>query len=208
MYSQNNEDEFILSRFGNEPKTVLEIGANDGMTLSNSLLFVEKGWEAHLVEPNPLCYERLLDLHKNNPFVTCYNIGIAQETGEKDFYESGNLLGYGDHSLVSTLIEDELTRWKGTVKFKKTKAKFLSWQDFVGNNFEKDKPFHFISIDAEGCDWLILNQIDLSLHLCEILCIEWNGVQSNKDLFDNYCNNHGLIEIHKNPENIIYAKKT
>ena len=54
MYSQNHEDDIVLNFFQNTEsnKTVLEIGANDGKTFSNSLLLIENGWKAHLVEPS------------------------------------------------------------------------------------------------------------------------------------------------------------
>jgi FkbM family methyltransferase len=207
MYSQNHEDDIVLKYFGDQKKCVLEIGANDGVTLSNSLLLIENGWEAHLLEPNSNVFQRLLEKHNSNNQVYCYKIGIADNSGMRKFYESGELLGKGDHSLVSSIDKSETNRWGTSVKFIETEASFSTWQDFLKTfNLEK-KEFNYISIDAEGYDWTILQQIDLTLHNCEVLCVEWNGNIMLSDLFTNYANCHGLFEIQRNAENIIFARK-
>ena len=59
MYSQNFEDEVIAEYFGNFQGTLIDIGANDGKTLSNSHYIIEKGWKAHLFEPNKNVLEKL-----------------------------------------------------------------------------------------------------------------------------------------------------
>lgn len=206
MYSQNNEDDLILSYFDGEKKCLIEIGANDGKTLSNSLLFIENGWNAHLLEPSATVFQKLFERHNDNNQAYCYKLGIAEESGVKTFYESGELLRQGDHSLVSSIDKKETKRWDGTVNFKETEASFLTWEDFLKTFNLKRQDFNFISIDAEGHDWIILQQIDLTKHNCEVLCIEWNSVPQMAALFENYANSHGLFEIHRNAENIIFAR--
>mgnify|MGYP000353453888 FL=1 len=95
MYSQNNEDEIILDYFKlNYPenegvRTMIDIGANDGKTFSNSLLFVENGWKCTLIEPSKRAFTLLKDLHSNNPNVILHNYGFAMFNGTQTFYESG-----------------------------------------------------------------------------------------------------------------------
>lgn len=207
MYSQNHEDDFILQYFQGEKKTVLEIGANDGKTLSNSLLFIENGWSAYLLEPSPKAFERIVKLHDRNKAVRLYRVAIAEASEEKVYYESGELLGNGDSALVSSLDSNELKRWNGTVTFEPSRIICKTWPDFIiANSLEKTE-FNFISIDAEGYDWIILQQIDLIAHNCEVLCVEWNGNIVLSDLFTEYANRHGLFELKRNPENIIFARK-
>ena len=53
-YSQNGEQKIILEYFQDKYKgKVLDIGANDGITLSNSRALIEKGWDGVLIEPAP-----------------------------------------------------------------------------------------------------------------------------------------------------------
>jgi FkbM family methyltransferase len=206
MYSQNHEDDLVLSYFGSSKKNVLEIGANDGITLSNSRLFIQNGWSAHLIEPNAMVFNKLMSLYGENNEVICYKLGIADSSGSKVFYESGSLLGSEDHSLVSSIDKKETDRWKGVVSFTESEAYFLTWQDFLAKYNLQNTDFNYISIDAEGYDWSILQQINLSQHNCEVLCIEWNSIPAMDSLFQNYASQHGLYEIHRNAENIIFAR--
>jgi len=207
MYSQNNEDDFVLEYFQGTKKTVLEIGANDGKTLSNSLLFIENGWSAHLLEPSPKAFERIVKLHERNKRVFLYRVAIAESSEEKTYYESGELIGQGDSALVSSLDSNELKRWGETVSFCESKVICKTWSDFIKANDLEKTEFNFISIDAEGYDWIILEQINLTSHNCEVLCVEWNGISNLADKFTNYSNAHGLFEVMRNAENIIFARK-
>jgi FkbM family methyltransferase len=206
MYSQNSEDDFVLNYFnqieGN--KCVLDIGANDGKTFSNSLLLIQNGWEAHLVEPSST-YKRLMDLHHSNDKVFIYPIGIAEEDGTQDFYESGSFEGE-DGNLVSCIQPKEMERWKDVIEFKKTTAIFNTFDTFLNSNNLQSKAFDFISIDVEGHDWIVLKQIDLILHKTKMVCIEWNSIEQNAREFSNYCGSFNFREVHRNAENIIFEK--
>jgi FkbM family methyltransferase len=210
MYSQNQEDTFILNhwstKYANLKGTLIDIGANDGKTLSNSLLLIQQGWSAHLFEPSKPTFTKMQDLHKGNDCVRCYNCGLSDETGTKLFYESGTLFDEGDIDLVSTTQVSEFNKWNGRVSFSESVAFFYTWQDWLDYSKLEDNKFDFISIDAEGEDWKILSQIDLTKHDCKILCVEWNSLPENDRLFTQYANSHNLFEINRNAENIIFAK--
>jgi hypothetical protein len=63
FYSQGGEDEIIAAAFdlyGIRNECCLEIGAADGMRLSNTLHFRQLGWRAVLIEADPVEYTRLL----------------------------------------------------------------------------------------------------------------------------------------------------
>jgi FkbM family methyltransferase len=207
MYSQNLEDKIILNYFPkNFTGTLVEIGANDGKTLSNSLLLIEQGWRAHLFEPSEEAFRLLQILHLQKSIVFCYGFGISNKDGECRFYHSGSLLDSNDISLVSTIHEQELDRWKGTVEFQPRTIQVKTWDKWLKSMPNPNLIIDYISIDAEGEDWNILSQIDLTKHECKILCVEWNSIPANDTLFTQYANSHNLFEIHRNAENIIFAK--
>jgi FkbM family methyltransferase len=197
-YSQNNEEQIILEYFGNETGRVLDIGANDGRTLSNSLALIERGWEAVLVEPDPAAYGRLHELHKDNNQVRCVQIAIGTAIGKMEFHSSGTLLNADDVSLVSTLVPAELNRWNH-VEFSRMQVDVTDWKNFEAQSLQYD----FISIDAEGMDLEIINQIDLKAAGCQMLCIEWNS--KNKELYDAIILSQGYYLHAANAENLIYA---
>ena len=206
MYSQNNEDQIIAAHFGEYKGTLVEIGANDGITLSNSRLLIDRGWEAHLFEPSLPTFKKLEQLHLENKNVFTYPVGVADFTGESDFYESGQLLGGIDKSLVSCINPEEMERWESKVDFIQTKANFTTWNEFVKEYGYEEKTFDFISVDAEGEDWNILKQINMKQHNCKVLCVEWNSKPNLSQAFVEFANYFEMKEIHRNAENIIFAK--
>lgn len=199
-YSQNAEDIFVLDYFKGFKGTLLEIGANDGKTLSNSLLLIENGWKAHLVEPGSVCSE-LNKLHQDNHNVSIHNFAIGAEYNRVKFMESGaHEPGGSDVGLVSTLDENEKRRW-AEVDFTETIVNVNPFEVL-----EKYAPFDFISIDAEGYDWIILQQINLADMGCKALCIEWNSLEALQVRYMDYCALHGLKLAQKNAENLIFVK--
>lgn len=197
-YSQNQEDIFILNYFGDYKGTLLEIGANDGQTLSNSKLFIDNGWKALLFEPGSV-FKDLYDLHKRNDNVRIFPFGIGDKEEKVKFYQSGAHIPNGtDKGLVSTCDFQETLRWPD-VDFEEKTIELYPF-----SAIKEYAPFDFISIDAEGYDWKILQQINLEAVSCKALCIEWNSDPKLLELFTDYCN--GFTLAVKNAENLIFAK--
>ena len=210
MYTQNDEESVIRGYFGyQDPKCLflLDIGANDGQTFSNSRQCILDGWNAVLVEPSPKAFDKLKKLYARNPKVKLKKLAISQTSGEVVFHESGSWNeDESDVALLSSLKESELERWGDRVSFTETKVQSLTFQDFLKNENLDDIYFDFISIDAEGVDWEILEQIDLTKIGCECLCVEWNGIIDLYTKMTEYCEGHGMKLISKNPENLIFTR--
>lgn len=201
-YSQNGEDKIIFDYFKGHIGTVLEIGANDGKTLSNSLALIESGWYGVLFEPGNV-YDELHRLHKDNDRVHTHRLGIGLKEGIIKFWQSGaHVKGGSDTGLVSTTDLRERLKWeKRGVHFMAIEIELVPFSWVA----EKYPVFDFISIDVEGMDWEVLQQIDLTKVGCKCLCIEWNSVVDFAKVYTNYCAAFGLKEIHRNAENIIFA---
>ena len=197
-YSQNNEQDIILQYFGNRKGFFLDIGANDGITLSNTYALQLQEWKGVLIEPSEEAFNRI----KVRYGVQKYNVAIGTEDGHCTFHEMGNHLNAGDVSLLSTIKKTELKRWPG-VEFKERMTEVWTYKTLLKHS--PLKFFDFISIDAEGVDYEILEQIDLKY--TDMVCIEHN---SNADLFQlikEYCNNAGLYKcLLNNLENVIWAR--
>lgn len=203
-YSQSAEDVIVSALFKGFKGTLLEIGANDGQTLSNSKLLIENGWKAHLVEPGHT-FNALTQLHKENNKVECYNYAIGGLFATTmTLYESGaHVPGGSDTGLVSTLDFEETERWRRNgVQFTERKVPVKPFSHLYR---DMGKPIlGFISIDAEGHDWDILQQIDLDMVGCKVLCIEWNGDRDLLKKFTDYCADFRLVDV--NAENLIFCR--
>lgn len=206
MYGQNNEDSFLWEYFEQHPpkrgyKNFLDIGANDGKTLSNTLLFAQNGWGGVCVEPDERAFERLQETHKDHAKVQCVKAGIGAKTETAPFYQSGELLKQNDIALVSTTRENEKARFDRSVEFVPSKVKLYNWADFL-EIAQITPKFALISIDAEGCDLDILKQIDLAN--VQAVCVEWNGRRQLKDAYTQLC--QGMRLAVQNAENLIFVR--
>lgn len=200
-YSQNDEQRVILEYFGDNTGIFLDLGANDGVTLSNTYALLEKGWGGCYVEASPKAYERL----KNNirPFsstglVRSFNVAISNKVGKMIFNESGPQLGKDDVSLVSTFHQHEMDRFKKIVKYEQIEVQCVTYNEL----FAYSGDFDFISMDIEGSELEVLPQMDLSE--VKMFCIEWNSRPDLKKAYDPYF--EGFKLIHTTPENLIYAR--
>lgn len=204
-YSQNQEDRTISEWFGQFVGTLLEIGSNDGETLSNSLHFVNKGWSACLVEPSPKVFPNLSNLHQYNDKVHCYNVAIGDKNGKVVLHDSGQLLGTGDRALVSTVNLEETKRWASlNMPFDQVEVDMVTWDAFMETS--PLKTYDYISIDAEGNDLLILNQMDLDKLGCKCLCIEYNGLPNVMYQISQLVEPLGFRKLAINSENVIFVR--
>lgn len=187
-HSQNGEATIIRNYFAGRVGTLIDIGAYDGKALSNSYDLILSGWKGDLLEPDIRTFTLLEELYKDNSGIKTYNLGIASETGEKDFYYN---------SMLSTLHESNKKSWE---KYTKGTAHFKSWADFYQGGI-----YNFVSIDAEGADFEILQQMDLKQMGTELVCAEYNGDRNMLQQMIQYCEGFGLKKIKVNNENLIMA---
>lgn len=198
-YSQNNEQEIIANYFEGKKGILLDIGANDGITFSNSRHLLLNGWSGCLVEPSPSCVQKLLQLYEDRKDVSVFDVAIVKEDYNKTsiYLHVNDPHIPNDDSLLSTTVETEINRWNG-IKFKKVKVEAMNYNElFAGLRFD------FITIDAEGMDLAILQQIDFNTSQTQMVCVEYNGV--NPEQYIAHCTKYGLTEIHRNAENLIFA---
>jgi FkbM family methyltransferase len=198
MYSQNNEEKIIKDYFKDFRGTFLDIGANDGVTLSNTRGLSLLGWSGVLVEPSKIAFEKLKTLYADYPNIQVFNYAIGTYDGETDFFDSGTHLHQGDTSLLSTIKQNETKKWTSET-FTQTKVNIKTYASFLNDCGHLD--FELISIDAEGMDWEILQQINLDD--TKMIIVEFN--QIGKDKYVDYCSNFGLKLIAQNHENLIFA---
>ena len=202
-YSQNNEDQIIVNYFNNAKNlNILDIGANDGITLSNSYKVInELNWNACLIEPSPTAFKKLFKLYNDNPDIFLFNYALSNKSGEFTFYDSGTHLNNNDTSLLSTLHKSELDRWtKETFKEIIVKCKTI-------NSFILESPiktFDVISIDVEGEDYNVLTQLNLTELNCKMLIVEFNG--KDKQKYIDYCSKFNMKLFTENNENLIFIK--
>jgi FkbM family methyltransferase len=206
-YGQNKEDKILLEYFaGEEPKnlSILDIGANDGITLSNSYAAIQRGWNACLIEPSPSVFAKMKELHKGNDRVHCFEYAISvNDLDNVTFYDSGALLSEKDHALVSSLSSNETSKWRNSgTEYKTISVKTRKFETFLKES--PLKTFDAITIDCEGEDLRVLKQINLAGIGCRFLIVEFNG--KDETLYRVFAEYMGMRLIHQNAENLIFVK--
>lgn len=199
-YSQYGEQEILLSHFENiSSGTLVDIGAADGITNSNSKKLIELGWKAFLIEPGKKNYEKLVNLHSNNQNVKLFRIGLGDENIKNSiFYTDKN----DEYEQISTFSKEQYIWCEDYFKcdFVKDEVDLVSSNDF----FEENNLFHvnFISIDAEGYDSKIIKNLNLEKIKIDLICVENIDDESIKFLENN---NYKLV--YTTTGNKFYEKK-
>lgn len=190
VYSQNNEQQYILDYFKDVKGIFLDIGANDGKTLSNTAALADIGWSGVMIEPSPKTYIQCVYNYKENRNIKVYNYAISDKAGAVKFYEATD-------TLLSSMSEEQVKTWN--IPYEVINVQCLTYFLF---NREVLGDFDFISIDAEGMDLVILKQIDLTN--TKMICVEHGNSFENE--IRGYCESFGMKQIMRNFENIIMAK--
>ncbi|MEI7967417.1 MAG: FkbM family methyltransferase [Betaproteobacteria bacterium] len=81
----DREVSHALELLGSIPRTVLDVGANNGLW-TKQLLSHYPEVVVHVFEPQPLCYSRLLQMYAGRPNVHIYNNAVSNAAGVRSLY--------------------------------------------------------------------------------------------------------------------------
>ena len=139
-YSQFDEEPHILEALKAEPfGRLLDIGAWDPLTFSNSRALIEAGWEAVLIEPSPGPMLNLLKEYGNDPKITLIQAAVGIEAGFSKMHMSDDAVSTGNNA--------EFERWTDHAKFHGSVVVPVLSMDQIAMQYGG---FSFINIDAEG----------------------------------------------------------
>jgi len=144
--AQLNQDIFalIVNRF--QPGYFLEIGANDGYCLSNTVYLEEQfGWNGLLVEANPRYIESL-----SKRRVQSVIAAIAEAEGEYEFLDAG-LFGGIAHTIDT--LHQQRTRDARRISVPGLRLEQMLADHYAPNVID------FITVDVEGGEVEIVRQM-------------------------------------------------
>ena len=185
-YSQLGQDRDVLRMYSKG--YFVEIGASDGIELSNTYLLEQVGWKGICVEPLPERYEKLI---KNRKAI-CFN---------KAVYHTSDLevvFSVGKYDLLSG-IKDHLTKYKDEVLSNRNdimvKTKTLT--DILD---EAGAPLfiQYLSLDTEGTELDILKSVDHHKYTFAIIDVEHNFEEPRRTDIRNYLREKGYELILEN----------
>ena len=184
-YSQLGQDIFVLNKLGGKKEGFfIEIGAGDGLYLSNTYLLEKNfGWTGILVEPNKSLYNSCINLRR---CITINQLVLGQNHSSMKFFEKrvgefSHSEGFGD----ITASEIESTYEVSAIRFEE----IFKGLAIVPN-------IDFLSIDTEGSEVEILKSIDFLRFKPKIICIEHNYVKNNRIFFKKFLKSKGYTLIY------------
>lgn len=192
MHSQNREEEIILMAMGHKAKGyVLDIGANDGITLSNSRALIERGWHGCMVEPDYEAFAKLAALYKDNPDITLINAAVDLEGGPAQLKKSDA------GGLVTTLHD---TAWDAHMIHKYWVSKMLP--STVAELCTRGADV--VTVDIEGRSFEIAAKLPEAWGV-KVFCIEHDH---RAEEIAAWGNSRNMRVVDLNAENIILVKRS
>ena len=184
-YSQLNQDIEVLQYYNDKNNGYfVEIGASDGIELSNTyLLETEYNWKGICVEPIPERYELLC---KNRPNSLCSNKAVYNDSNLILSFDISNdcdlLSGLSNHIDYHKVIVDNNKR--------QINVETISLNDLLE---ESNSPLFidYLSLDTEGSELEILKSINFSKYKFGLIDIEHNYVEPRRTDIRNLLLEHG-----------------
>jgi FkbM family methyltransferase len=175
----------------------VELGANDGITFSNTYYFEKyRGWRGILIEPVPHNYLKCLENRSKETQVFC-NACVSFQYKEK-FVE----IIYSDMMSTSLGLETDINNpenhsliAKQFLKKDENNFNFGAIANQLNNILLKadaPKQIDFLSLDVEGTEIEVLKGINHNEYRFKFICIESRDIQKMTNYLS--INNYLLIE--------------
>ena len=167
-FSQDGEDLRIAELLGpDHPRWVVDVGANDGQSWSNSRYFGLRGYELFLIEPMPEYAAKCRTLYAGrHPPIRVEQAAINEQPGEAEFFinedAEADLLAMRS-SLDRGSVPGGRTRME-TVPVRRLDALLEA------HNWPCD--YALLSVDAEGFDLQVLRSAGLERWRPRVVCVE------------------------------------
>ena len=204
FFSQAGQDKLIYEKFFQNQTNgfFVDLGAYDGVIGSNTLFFENSlDWEGVLVEPSKKQFSKLAYNRKNK----CINKAVSNKN---DYYEFIDVVsGYTMMSGLNQSYYDDTLKIVNSDLNSTTEKYNVEIQTF--DNLVNTKFIDYLSIDIEGGELNVLENIDFNFYKIKVISVENNNPQviNYKDYltlkgftFFGYCGND---EVYYNKNNFI-----
>ena len=212
-----NYSEICVKYFGyKNDGFVLDVGAHDGYTWSNSYPLISIGWCGLLIEPHPVYASKIRDLYKDVPLgnIIVVEKAISNYVGEATLHDAGSLT-----TLKPEMLEayEQISWAKGHNKNKTYTVKIDKLNNVLYENNIKPN-FDIFILDCEGSEEETLEFFDIKywkpkMVIVETLEIRDDAERSILDMkngnFYKYCDDlfigFGYKKIYVDHVNTIYV---
>ena len=186
-YSQIGQDLRVIQTYNNkEDGFFIEIGASDGINLSNTYLLETKyKWKGICCEPVPNKFKELVN---NRPNSICYSEAVFNQSGLSLNFDIAN-----NFDLLSG-ISEYIDAYKSTVDKNKTsiEVQTISLLDVLEKS-NAPKFIEYMSIDTEGSELEIIKNFDFEKYTFGLIDIEHNYIEPRRTEIYNLLSSKGYV---------------
>ena len=186
-YSQLGQDLNVVSFYNNKKNGFfLEIGASDGIELSNTYLLETKyNWTGICCEPIPEQYNKLVINRPNS--VSCIE-AVYNESNLIVTFDIAN-----NYNLLSGISKNIDCHIKDVNENKTTiQVKTISLLDLL-DKFNAPKFIEYMSLDTEGTEFEILKNFDFEKYTFGLIDVEHNYCEPRRTEIKNLLLSKGYI---------------
>ncbi len=208
-YSQYGED-YILWKFFDYKRSgfFVDVGAFDGVHLSNSYSFEQHGWKGICVEPNPYYFELC---RKNRPASTCIHAACIADENVNDIELLIDQTGMLSAVEYSEQAYDDLKRITGYYGLEyqdpqKQKVPARTVNSILAEHLPVDVIIDFISIDVEGTELDVLKGFDILTYRPRVVVVEANNDDMENQLKYYLSKMKGYHFARKNEINLFFVR--
>ena len=205
FYSQHGQDiiayAYLKAKKDNfDNGFFIEIGAFDGINLSNTYLFEKLGWNGICIEPDKVLFDKL----KENRNCDCYNLAIHSKSLEKSYF-----IQYKNSKVFNVLKEHEDLSVNKNENLKNLESNIIevstiTFNELMEKNYPNIRYIDFLSIDVEGGELNILETIDFNKYKFGLITIE-NNFENN--VLANFMEKLGYVVLIDIGHDILFIKK-
>lgn len=191
FYSQLGQDVLVEDFFlFNSPhvKRFVDVGAYDGVHLSNSRRLFERGWLGICIEPLLDKFSALRNLYQTTEVVCLQNAVALHEGSARITVEgTGSALVPSSQAAAGKLTQEVQIKRLSTI---------LSENDST--------KIDFLSIDAEGFDYEVLASLDFTRTRPQLIIVETNSLPEVADPIRELMATTGYVQWHDNAQDLFF----
>jgi FkbM family methyltransferase len=156
--------------------TFVEVGANDGISCSNTWGLSERGWRGYMVEPIPSFARECRENHKGHPAVSVHETAIGNREGVEIKFNIAGMLTTANTRLKA---EYKTIDWSKNLVTEETKIVVSQSLDtfLVDNGVEAG--FDLLVVDVEGFEKEVFSGFSLQTWLPKMLIVELADTHPN-----------------------------
>jgi len=157
---------FLIEFFKNQTYGYLiDVGAYDGVSGSQTQFLLDKGWFGVLIEPLPMAYHKLEEKYKNRPGIVTLPVACSNKEGTAILYPHKGCTTMDPAWRDACALRFSHVKYGEPFKVLKTPLKHIL------NTYEAPSKIDFLQIDTEGHDLFVLKGMDWE-RKPTVVCVE------------------------------------